>query len=105
MAGAHPHAFVECNFSFVMDKEGLVGFRQKWVLDEMTTLSILDVVDADRNGALSTEEKAAVRNLTEESLSTYHYFTVAVHAMFSFYMTDSRLDGSPWFHLHSTSGA
>jgi ABC-type uncharacterized transport system substrate-binding protein len=76
-AFAHPHAFVECTFSFVMDKEGLVGFKQKWVLDEMTTVSVLDVVDKDRNGALSADEKIAVRNLTQESLLTYHYFTVA----------------------------
>jgi ABC-type uncharacterized transport system substrate-binding protein len=74
---AHPHAFVECAFSFVMDKDGLVGFKQKWVLDEMTTVSVLDVVDKDRNGVLSADEKIAVRNLTEDSLLAYHYFTVA----------------------------
>jgi ABC-type uncharacterized transport system substrate-binding protein len=42
---SHPHAFVECAFSFVMDQKGLVGFKQRWTLDEMTTVSVLDVVD------------------------------------------------------------
>ena len=74
---AHPHAFVECTFSFVMDKEGLVGFKQRWTLDEMTTVSVLDVVDTDRNGVLSPQEKIAVRDLSVESLLAYNYFTVA----------------------------
>lgn len=74
---AHPHAFVECTFSFVMDKEGLVGFKQRWTLDEMTSVSVLDVVDTNRDGALSAKEKTAVRDLSVESLLAYHYFTVA----------------------------
>ena len=76
-AFAHPHAFVECSFAFVMDKEGLVGFKQRWVLDEMTTVSVMDVVDTDRDGVLSAEEKMAVRDLSVESLLAYGYFTAA----------------------------
>ena len=76
-AFAHPHAFVECTFAFVMDKQGLVGFKQRWTLDAMTTVSVLDVVDTDRNGELSDQEKIAVRDLSVESLLAYHYFTVA----------------------------
>ena len=74
---AHPHAFVECAFSFVMDNQGLVGFKQRWALDEMTTVSVLDVVDANRDGSLSAEEKIAVRDLSVNSLLEFHYFTVA----------------------------
>lgn len=74
---AHPHAFVECTFSFVMDQTGLVGFKQRWALDEMTTVAVLDVVDMDRNGALSAAEKIAVRDLSVDSLLEFHYFTVA----------------------------
>ncbi len=76
-AFAHPHAFMECTFAFVMDKDGLVGFKQRWALDEITTVSVLDVVDNDRNGLLSDEEKIAIRDLTVDSLLAYHYFTVA----------------------------
>ena len=72
---AHPHAFVECTFAFVMDKEGLVGFKQRWLLDEMTTVAVLDVVDTNRDGKLSAAEKIAVRDLSVESLPAYHYFT------------------------------
>ncbi|MEJ2154490.1 MAG: DUF1007 family protein [Desulfobacteraceae bacterium] len=74
---AHPHAFVECTFAFVMDKDGLVGFKQRWTLDEMTTVSVLDVVDTDRNGMLSAKEQIAVRDLSVESLLAFHYFTAA----------------------------
>ena len=74
---AHPHAFVECAFSFVMNKDGLVGFQQRWVLDEMTTVSVLDVVDTNRDGTLSADEKIAVRDMSVESLLAFHYFTVA----------------------------
>lgn len=74
---AHPHAFVECRFSFVMDNQGLVGFKQRWALDEMTTVSVLDVVDANRDGSLSAEEKIAVRDLSLDSLLEFHYFTFA----------------------------
>lgn len=75
--GAHPHAFVACTLSFVVDSEGLVGFRQRWTLDEMTTVAVLDVVDTNRDGVLSDQEKIAVRDLSVESLLSYNYFTVA----------------------------
>lgn len=74
---AHPHAFVECTLSFVMDKEGLVGFKQRWTLDAMTSVAVLDVVDTNRDGTLSAQEKIAVRDLSVDSLLAYHYFTVA----------------------------
>ncbi len=74
---AHPHAFVECMFSFVMDNRGLVGFKQRWTLDEMTTVSVLDVIDKNRDGSLSAKEKIAVRDMSVNSLLQYHYFTVA----------------------------
>ena len=72
---AHPHAFVACTVSIVMDSSGLVGFRQRWVLDEMTTASVLDVVNMDRNASLSAEEKASIRDLAVRGLKSYHYFT------------------------------
>jgi ABC-type uncharacterized transport system substrate-binding protein len=74
-AAAHPHAFVTCTISFVMDEAGLVGCHQRWTLDEMTTVAVLDVVDTDHNHLLSGEEKTAIRNMSVESLRTYHYFT------------------------------
>jgi hypothetical protein len=60
-----------------MDNQGLVGFNQRWTLDEMTTVSVLDVVDTNRDGSLSAEEKIAVRDLSVKSLLGFHYFTVA----------------------------
>jgi len=74
-AFAHPHAFVSCTFSFVMDPQGLAGFRQRWVLDEMTTVSVLDVIDRNRDGILSPEEKQSLRDLSVNSLREFGYFT------------------------------
>lgn len=74
-AVAHPHAYLACTLSFSMDKKGLVGFRQHWVLDELTTASVMDVVDANRDMKLSLKEKKALRDMTVESLRTFHYFT------------------------------
>jgi hypothetical protein len=53
----------------------LVGCHQHWVLDEMTTVAVLDVVDMDRDAILSRKERTAIRDLTVESLKGYHYFT------------------------------
>jgi hypothetical protein len=58
-----------------MDGTGLVGCRQRWVLDEMTTVAVLDVVDMDHDATLSWKERTAIRDLTVESLRGYHYFT------------------------------
>jgi ABC-type uncharacterized transport system substrate-binding protein len=74
-AFAHPHAFVECTFSFVMDENGLVGFREHWILDEMTTVAVLDVIDTDHDVSLSDKEKLALRELATNSLLDFHYFT------------------------------
>ena len=74
-AFAHPHAFVTCTLSFVMDEKGLAGFHQRWTLDELTTVSVLDVVDKNRDATLSAEEKVALRDLTVGSLREFHYFT------------------------------
>lgn len=73
---AHPHAFVECTLSFVMDNNGISGFKQRWTLDEMTSVSVLDVVDTDRNGVLSAKEKSALRDLSNDSLLDFNFFTV-----------------------------
>ncbi|WP_419657146.1 putative uncharacterized ABC transporter, periplasmic binding protein [Desulfosarcina variabilis str. Montpellier] len=72
---AHPHAFVSCTVSFVMDEAGLVGCHQRWILDAMTTVAVLDVVDTDRNTVLSDDEQTALSDLTVESLRDFHYFT------------------------------
>jgi len=72
---AHPHAFVSTTVSFVMDDAGLLGCHQRWTLDEMTTASVLDVIDTDRNAVLSRAEKKALRDMSVKSLGEYHYFT------------------------------
>jgi ABC-type uncharacterized transport system substrate-binding protein len=74
-AWAHPHSFVECSVAFVMDQKGLAGFRQQWVLDEMTTVAVLDAIGRHHGGALTSREREEVRNLSAKSLKAFHYFT------------------------------
>ena len=74
-AWAHPHSFVNCTVSFVMDETGLVGCRQRWALDVMTTVAVLDAIGSDHDGVLSTAEQTAIAELTTTSLKNYHYFT------------------------------
>ena len=58
---AHPHAFVEAFVAFVFDKKGLAGIRQRWILDEMLTTSILDLSAENHDGRLDEQEVAAVK--------------------------------------------
>ena len=53
----------------------MVGCHERWTLDAMTTVAVLDVVDTDHNTVLSDDEKTALRDLTKESLRDFHYFT------------------------------
>lgn len=81
---AHPHAFVECGLTFVFDKEGLAGFRQRWVLDEMLTLTILEIVDANHDFAISPEESKKTGAMTKENLKEFNFYTGV------------RIDGKPF---------
>lgn len=72
---AHPHSFVEADVSVVFDDKGLAGFKQKWVIDEMTSFSILEAVRADFDGKLSAKEKKDIEALNKECMSSYNFFT------------------------------
>ncbi len=75
-AWSHPHSFVNCTISFVMDETGLVGCRQRWVLDVMTSVAVLDAISSDHDAVLSKKEQTAIADMTTTSLRDYHYFTV-----------------------------
>jgi ABC-type uncharacterized transport system substrate-binding protein len=74
-AGAHPHSFVECELTIVFDQEGLAGFRQRWNLDEMTTIAVLDLIGAFGAKELTPELVAAVKEQSMGSLRQFGYFT------------------------------
>ncbi len=81
---AHPHAFVECKLTFVFDKDGLAGFQQRWLLDEMLTLTILELVDTNHDFAISPEESRKTGEMTKENLKDFNFYTGV------------RIDGNPF---------
>ena len=83
---AHPHVFMECELEFVFDAKGLAGLKQSWIMDEMFTAAIMDMVDLDRDGRISPQEIAAVEKEAFSNLSDpeYHYFTAI------------KIDGAPF---------
>lgn len=74
-AFAHPHAFVETYLTAVFDEKGLAGVRQKWRMDPMLTVTILDFIHENHDGKLDESEVEALRTRSFSLLSEYDYFT------------------------------
>lgn len=87
-AFAHPHSFMEVFVTIVFDENGLAGLQQKWVIDEMTALTVLEATEENMDGKLTKKEVAAIKELSMGSLKDYGYFN------------DIRIDGKsfkpPW---------
>ncbi len=72
---SHPHVWVDYSIGAHFDQNGLVGFRQRWILDEMFSSSIVSMFDADENGVFSDDEMEEVRKGVFDYLREYEYFT------------------------------
>jgi ABC-type uncharacterized transport system substrate-binding protein len=83
-AMAHPHAFVEAQVTVVFDEQGLAGFQQRWVIDEVTTFAVLDLIGEDGDGRLSEAEQAAVKQESFDGMKEFGYFTAVVNQGRSF---------------------
>lgn len=81
---AHPHSFLEAQVSFVFDDQGLAGFRQKWVIDEMTALYVLEDNRENGDGKLDAKEVSSIKEVSMGALRDYGYFT------------DVRINGEPF---------
>jgi ABC-type uncharacterized transport system substrate-binding protein len=81
---AHPHVWIECEITPLFDAEGLTGFKQRWVLDEMFSASVLPMIDLDSDGVISPQENEIARSEAFDNLKHYNYFT------------DIRIDGQPF---------
>lgn len=77
-AGAHPHAFVEAVLHVVFDDDGLAGFRQRWVIDEMTTVAVLETIRENGDGVLDEAEREAIKRDSFGSIKQFGYFTHVV---------------------------
>ncbi len=74
-ASAHPHVFVESSITLVFDDNGLAGFRERWLLDEMFTAFLLGDFDTNANLEFESEESNALKSGAFDNLREFHYFT------------------------------
>jgi len=62
-AQAHPHVYVDASAGFIFDENGdLSALRVTWTYDAFTSLSLLDILDLDkdRDGILSDADLAVI---------------------------------------------
>lgn len=72
---AHPHVFIECAITLVFDDEGLTGFQQRWLLDEMFTAFLIEDFDANVNMKFEPEEIKVLKAGAFDNLREYQYFS------------------------------
>ncbi len=74
-AWGHPHGFVEAYVILVFDQDGFAGVKERWVLDEMTTLAVYEVINENGDHKLDDKEVEAVRQESFVGLDEYGFFT------------------------------
>ena len=74
---SHPHAFIDCRLTLVFDEQGLVGFQQHWLLDEMFTAFLLESFDTDYDEIFSEDEVQTIQQEAFDNLREFGYFTHA----------------------------
>lgn len=75
-AGAHPHVWVETKSAIVYDEAGrIAAVNHVWTFDEGYTAFLVQGLDADGDGAYSSEELAELAELNATSLVDFDYFT------------------------------
>jgi ABC-type uncharacterized transport system substrate-binding protein len=67
--------FVESSVTLVFDENGLAGFRERWLLDEMFTAFLLGDFDANANQEFESEEIAVLKAGAFDNLREFRYFT------------------------------
>lgn len=73
-AWSHPHVWVDYAMEARFDHNGLTGFHQRWVFDEMFSSQIMEMFDVDNDGVFSPEEIEAVRQGAFVYLQDSNYF-------------------------------
>ncbi len=74
-AFAHPHMSLESRAEFVYAGKECVSIRLEWTFDPFFSASIIQEMDADRNGRLDARESENTRNYAFMNLRKYGYFT------------------------------
>ncbi|GGK29340.1 DUF1007 family protein [Salinarimonas ramus] len=75
-AAAHPHVWVTTKTDIAFDSAGRVSaLRHAWTFDEGYTSFLVQGLDANGDGAYSSEELAELAELNATSLADFEYFT------------------------------
>lgn len=72
---AHPHIFVDIFFDLKIEEQKLTSVDVHWVLDEMTSMTLLMDYDSDKDGKFNPAETATVKEEGFDHLSEYSYYT------------------------------
>ncbi len=72
---AHPHVWIYGAIIIYFDKDGLSGFKQEWVLDEMFSQMIIHDYDSNQNRKFEPEEVKKVYEGAFINLRNFNYFT------------------------------
>lgn len=73
-AQAHPHVFAKTALEFEFSGNQCLGVWVQWEFDQMFSLSMLQPVDANRNGKLEEDEVKALYDYGFKNLENYGYF-------------------------------
>lgn len=69
---AHPHAFIDMQTDFIVDKDNLVGFRMKWLFDEPASAEILYDIRRSKN---DTNARQKIADEIMQNIINQHYFS------------------------------
>ena len=72
---SHPHVFVDAELTIVFDEQGLAGFRQRWLFDEMFSSTMLSNFDTNNDHSLDVHEVGEIKKGGFSNLRNYGYFT------------------------------
>lgn len=71
----HAHVWIDSAVIIHFDQEGVSGFKQEWVLDEMFSKMLIHDYDTNRNGKFEPEEVTEVYEGAFINLKNFDYFT------------------------------
>lgn len=72
---AHPHTFIEVYPTIKIKENKTSSIHFKWVIDEMTSASLLMELDSDMNGVINKEENSYTFENYFSTLRDYNYYT------------------------------
>jgi ABC-type uncharacterized transport system substrate-binding protein len=71
----HPHMTVEYTLELLVGRQGPEGIRLTWMIDRDASEVLLDLFDADRNGALSPAEVRRLEGHVRQEQGRSGFFT------------------------------